>query len=275
MKTDKKHYFISGLPRSGSTLLCNILAQNDRFFVTPTSGLLPTLIAMRDFTNEVTQFKASGDKSVSKRLLRGLFDGYFSNVDVPVIFDKSRGWTRHIEMAEEILDHKAKIIVCVRDLREVLASFEQLWRKNTGHRAIPQEKANYDRFQTIEGRLSVFMDEKEVVGRAYNSIRDAVHRGYADRMLFVDFDSLTKNPHAVMLKVYDFLGEDYFKHNFENVEQKISERDEYYGFDDLHTIKPKVEPMLHKWPALLGEAADLYKDMNFWQDPSFGLKTTL
>lgn len=36
----KKYYFISGLPRSGSTLLANILAQNPRFHATATSGIL-------------------------------------------------------------------------------------------------------------------------------------------------------------------------------------------------------------------------------------------
>jgi len=35
----KEIYFINGMPRSGSTLLCNILAQNPEFHVTPTSGL--------------------------------------------------------------------------------------------------------------------------------------------------------------------------------------------------------------------------------------------
>jgi len=32
--SEKQVFFISGLPRSGSTLLCNILAQNPEFFVT-------------------------------------------------------------------------------------------------------------------------------------------------------------------------------------------------------------------------------------------------
>jgi sulfotransferase len=32
-------FYVSGLPRSGSTLLMNLMAQNPKVFCTPTSGL--------------------------------------------------------------------------------------------------------------------------------------------------------------------------------------------------------------------------------------------
>lgn len=212
--------------------------------------------------------KANDDENIPKRVLKGIFDGYFSHTDSPICFDKSRGWCHHIEMLEEMLEEKVKIIVMVRDVREVLASFESLWRKNAGHRAIPQEKQNYHKFNSVEGRCATWMKENEVVGASYNNIRDAVQRGYEDRLLFVDFDTLTNNPESTMRKVYEFLGEKYYNHDFDNVEQTIHEKDEYYGFDDLHTIRPKVEPVVHKWPILLGhEAPQKYAMLNFWAEP--------
>jgi len=39
--------FQSSLPRSGSTLLSNIVGQNPEFHVTPTSGLLDLLYVAR------------------------------------------------------------------------------------------------------------------------------------------------------------------------------------------------------------------------------------
>jgi sulfotransferase len=274
MQTESSFYFVSGMPRSGSTLLCNILAQNPKFYVTPTSSLLNLMLAVRERCSTLPQLKASDDPTISMRILRGMFYGYFTNTDKPVCIDKARGWCRHVEMAEEVLGHPVKLLVCVRDVREVLASFEGLWRKNCGHRTIPQELNNYENFQTIEGRLGVFMSDKEVVGSSYNSIRDAVHRGHAKQMLFIDFDSLTQNPEKAMKKVYEFLGEEYFMHDFNNVEQVIHEKDEYYGFDDLHTIRPTVTPVEHKWPELLGHAADLYKNLNFWKKGGIDLNVT-
>ena len=43
----EKIFFQSSLPRSGSTLLQNILAQNPDFYATPTSGVLELLYAAR------------------------------------------------------------------------------------------------------------------------------------------------------------------------------------------------------------------------------------
>ena len=281
--SDKKTYnFISGLPRSGSTLLCNLLVQNPAFHSSPTSTLLNLLLGIRDRASDVQQgvVKANDDKEMVNRVLKGMFYGYFSHTDKKVCFDKSRGWCHHIEMAEEILGHPIKILVTVRDVREVLASFEKLWKENAGHRTIPQERADYHQFNSVEGRLAMWMKPNQVVGASYNNIRDAVQRGFANRLYFIDFDAFTEDPEKTMRGIYEFLGEKYYKHDFDNIEQVIQEKDEYYGFDDLHTIRPKIEPVMMKWPISLGEQATaMYSKMNFWEDAHArrqnGLKSNL
>ena len=45
---EKTFHFISGLPRSGSSLLANVLAQNPRFCVSPTSGILDIMFMVRN-----------------------------------------------------------------------------------------------------------------------------------------------------------------------------------------------------------------------------------
>ena len=44
--------FQSSLPRSGSTLLSNIVGQNPEFHVTPTSGLLDLLKGARHYFSQ-------------------------------------------------------------------------------------------------------------------------------------------------------------------------------------------------------------------------------
>ena len=59
-------FFQSSLPRSGSTLLQNILGQNPDFYVSPTSGVLELLFAARNnYTNDVA-FKAQGSQLMKK-----------------------------------------------------------------------------------------------------------------------------------------------------------------------------------------------------------------
>ena len=75
-------FFQSSLPRSGSTLLQNILGQNPDFYVTPTSGVLELLYMARGYYSNGAEFKAQdpalmrdGFMSFCKNGLEGFFDG--------------------------------------------------------------------------------------------------------------------------------------------------------------------------------------------------------
>ena len=61
----KRLYFVAGLPRSGSTLLCNILMQNPAIYASATSGIPEVLRGIRDGWDLVSPFRAmrAGDKS--------------------------------------------------------------------------------------------------------------------------------------------------------------------------------------------------------------------
>lgn len=261
----KKYYFISGLPRSGSTLLCNILAQNPRFHATGTSGIMDIMFGVRNSWNNLVEFKAAPNEAGEKRVLKGILENFYADIDKPIIFDKCRGWTSLIEMAEGTIGEKAKILVPVRDLRDVLASFEKLWRENSATNQISQESQNYFKFQTVEGRTEVWLQPDQPVGLAYNRITDAIKRGLGDRMFLIDFDDMTSNPKATLKKIYEFLGEEYFEHNFDHVEQVTWEDDSIHGFKNLHTIRNKVEPLAPRWPKILGAFAEQYGKLNFWK----------
>ncbi|MCI5108706.1 MAG: sulfotransferase [Candidatus Pacebacteria bacterium] len=262
---DKEYYFISGFPRSGSTLLANILAQNPRFHATATSGIMDIMFGVRNQWDKLIEFQASPNDSAKLRVLRGILDNYYADIDKPVVFDKSRGWLSLLEMAEHVLGHKAKVLVPVRDLRDVLASFEKLWRKNSVDTQISQESDFYFQFQTVQGRSDVWMKQDQPVGLAYRRVTDAIQRGFRDRMFLVDFDDMTRDPEGTFKQIYQFLGEEPFEHDFNNVEQVTWENDALHGFKDLHKIKSKVEPMEPQWPKVLGGFADKYKELNFWK----------
>ncbi len=261
-------HFISGLPRSGSTLLANILAQNPRFQATATSGILEILFAVRNQWDHVVEFRAAVDRDESEaakvRVLVAMFEAYHAGDPRPVVFDKSRSWLAHLEMAERLIGRQARVLVPVRDLRDVLASFEKLWRASAATRQISQEAAYYAEFQSVEGRCNVWMRPDQPVGIAYHRIRDAIVRGFRGRMHFVPFEDLTRSPAEVIRGIYGFLGEPPFAHNFEHVEQVTREDDGVIGIPDLHKIRSRVEPVPAQWPAILGEVASRYAEARFW-----------
>ena len=258
------YHFIAGLPRSGSTLLCNILAQNPRFHATGTSGVMDIMFGVRNQWDNLVEFKAAPNEPAKLRVLRGILDNFYSTIDKPVIFDKCRGWLSLLEMAEAVIGHKAKVLVPVRDMRDVLASFEKLWRENAKTSQLGQESQNYFNFQNVEGRVETWLQGDQPVGLAYNRIRDAIVRGYGDRLYFVQFEKLTADPEKVMKEIYQFLGEDYFPHDFDNVEQVTWEDDSVHGFRNLHAIRPKVMPIEPQWQKILGPFAEQLGRMNFW-----------
>ena len=263
---EKKIYFVAGLPRSGSTLLCNILNQNPRFHATATSGILDIILAIRNQWENVNQLRAAPNKEGKDAVVKGIIHNYFSIVDKPVVFDKSRGWPAYLELAEHILNHPARVLVPVRSIVDVLASFEKLYRKNAHHWQFPQERTHTAKFQTVEGRAKIFMHEEQPVGSAYNKIHDAIQRGFKDRMLFIEFDILTRYPHETMKNIYNFLGEEHFVHNFNHVEQTTDENDDIHGIPGLHIIRNKVEPVPSDAKQILGEETfKKFSNAEFWR----------
>ena len=260
---NKTIHFVSGLPRAGSNLLANILAQNPRFDVTPTSGIIDIVLMVRNRWNRIIEFQAAPDEPAKLRVMRSVLDGYFENgKDKPVVFDRSPAWLSALEMAEAILDRKAKVLVPVRDIRDVLASYERLWRKNAGTWEMAQEQQNYFKWQTVEGRCEVLAGPNQAVGICYNRIQDALNRGFRDRMHFVDFDDLTRKPQDTLAAIYDFLGETPFEHNLQDIRQVTQEDDLILGIPGLHEVSPVLQPSEPQWPRYLGSVADKYTSMN-------------
>jgi sulfotransferase len=236
----KTFHFISGLPRSGSTLLCNVLAQNPRFHATHTSGCLDVMFGVRNVRSQLVEYQAHPDPTGLTRILRAILEAEYDLVKKPVIFEKSRGWTAYVEMIEEVLNRKCKIIAPIRNIPDVLASMEKLHRTTAKTNQPPGEAQNYFQMQTVAGRCASWCEGSQLVGLAYNRIKDAIQRGFRDRFYFVDFDKLTSEPQKTITGIYDFLEEAPYQHNFEKVEQVTVENDEVHGYAGLHTIKPKI-----------------------------------
>jgi sulfotransferase len=258
----RRFVLLGGLPRSGSTLLCNILAQNPAIHATATSGCMDVLCGIRVGWDRHIEHKTNPDRAENERrklnVLRAVLQAYHAEVNKPVIIDKCRGWIAMLEMAEFILGHKAKVIVPVRDVPDVLSSFEKLHRRQSSTRQTRGEAENYFQFQSIEGRCEFWMRPDQPVGLAVNRIHDALTRGFADRMHFVRFADLTSKPRETLNSIYSFLGLAPIEHDFNHVEQVTREDDSEHGFEGLHDIRPRVQPVPSDWRQILGPAGQRY-----------------
>lgn len=240
-------HFVAGLPRSGSTLLQNLLGQNPRHHVTPTNGLISMMLNVSGSWDRTSAFQAQGLQKMKPRvaaMLRGMAYGFYEHElsSGKVVFDKSRGWLAHIEMLEEVFRRPVKVVCTVRDVKAVVASFEKLHRKNPmlrRHNLGP----NFTQVQTIEGRAKALLGPGGIVGLPVNFIRDALNRGVQDRVLILPYRNLTSDPHKALSDLHVALGLPEFVYDPRNVEQITQEDDAVFGWDfDLHTIRKEVEP---------------------------------
>lgn len=229
---------ISGLPRAGSTLLCNLLNMNANFHVTPTSAVLDTVKAMRsNFSHDVT-WKAQNREELLgdfKNGLKGFIDGYFADRDV--VFDKSRAWPGNIKMLDEILGGTdSKIIWCYRDPVEIIGSIEAQHQKtilleNTDEQGAPGA------FATLDRRIGTFINDGGIISFPVETLRDALEMGYGDRILIIKYYDLTNHTQLVLDDIHDFIGEPRSTYNFKNLKQSTIEFDGFYNYKFLHSIK--------------------------------------
>lgn len=276
---NKRIHFLAGLPRSGSTLLANIMAQNPRIHVTPTSGIVDMLVQVRNAWDRNDGFRAANraeSDAAKEDVLRAMLEAYFQRVERPVCIDKNRYWPEFLEMASGIMGgaDRVRVIVSVRDLRDVLASFEEVYRRTSVFGEVLTDPAVALKFKTAQGRVEVFLDAAQVVGRSYIGIRDALTRGWAASMHFVDYDDLTRQPKHTLAGVYRFLGEEAFEHDFDHIEQVTWEDDLVHGFKDLHRIRQQVRPQASKWSRVFDDSVfqsatwkQVESAATFWKAP--------
>ena len=258
-------HFIAGLPRSGSTVLTSLLAQNPRVHGAPVSGLVDIFSGIYSNWDKIGSHMESPNREAKRDVLLAALRSYHLSAGKPVVADKSRGWISHVALLEEVLGRKVKIIVPVRPIVEILASFEKLRAKD------PLELTGADEAlgagSTVASRAQYFAGPGGPIGVAYNATKEAVQRGYMDRLLFVDYNKLVTNPEKEMRRIYEFWNEPYFAHDFNNIKQLGRyESLKPHGFSGLHDIRPSIERQSASPVDILGgEVVAIYAHPEPWE----------
>ena len=122
----KKYFFLAGLPRSGNTLLSSILNQNPDIMVSAQSNISFILFYLHNLHTDLNIQNFPDHKSLNN-LIKSGFDSYYKDWDAKYIIDRGPwGTPSNLEMLENYHNDEIKIIVTVRDIVEILASFIRL-----------------------------------------------------------------------------------------------------------------------------------------------------
>lgn len=211
---NKTLYFIAGLPRSGSNLIAHILHQNTNFHIETASNLLPQLQNIHFHWNDIEHDTPNRKTLNKKRILRSFINEYY-DTDKQIIIDRNLSWISNIDFLENILDQKIKIIVCVRNPAEIIASFEKFRVKN------PLITLPVDLdvpVGTLQSRANYYSDSNGLLGYIHYTLTEKIDTGYLDRFLFVDYNRFTNNPVLHLEKIYNFLKLPFFDHDLETIQ---------------------------------------------------------
>lgn len=242
MNKKQRVLFMTGFPRAGSTLLANILAQNPKLYTTPTSGLLGSVISIRDNWRQNDIYKANGEeyiypkiRTMIKNMIIGFYEKEVLSGKIPI--DKNRSWGLVYDLLEEVFDCEIKIIYPIRHIGDCIISMEKVNRKSSLN--FHGDNGNALNERTSIGRAENFIKEDGVFGQPLVNLREMMYRGYRDRLVFIPYDDMLTYPKETFERLYDELGLERFNHDFDNIKQVLFEQDMHHGFapNSLHSIR--------------------------------------
>lgn len=255
-------HFISGLPRSGSTLLSAILRQNPRFhamMTSPVGGIYVATLEALSRKNEAAVFITQAQK---RDLLTGVFRNYYRSIEREVVFDTNRIWCSKMPAVTQLFP-AAKLICCVRHVPWIMDSVERLVRRNAFDLS---GMFGYEGGGTVYSRVNRLAGSDGMVGFALDCLREAFYGGWPDRMILVTYEALTRDPAGSMAQLYDFIGEPRFEHDFANVEYSAEDFDAGLGSPGLHTVRREVG--FEERPTILPpELFRRFENDAFWMNP--------
>lgn len=220
-------YFLSGLPRTGSTLLSSILSQNPDIHAEGNSAVCQLMWDMQSscqgFAQE--QLMANYRQKTQDDLVSSIPKIYYKNVQGKNIVDKCRSWIvpENLNMIYRYITSEPKIIVMVRPIDDIINSFVELRKKNG-----------------FSGDVSdLLIEGSEPIMRPLYGVNYAKENNNGE-FLFIEYDDLVDYTEDVIHSIYEFCDWEPFVHNLNNIKNKYPEDDYFYGLDGMHDVRPTI-----------------------------------
>lgn len=233
---------LAGLPRSGTTLLANILAQHRDIHVSGTSALplciealQNTLSAAPEVQSDLANVPGAYNRYLSA--MRGFIDGWYGDLTEPIVIDKGRGWIMNRALLTQLAPGSV-MIVSVRDPRDVVASIEKQHRRTAAF--------NSPLARTVYESADLLMKQDGMVGGPMRFIEDLLRRNLPG-VAYVRYESFVVDPDTTMKRLVAAIGCDAFHFDYLNVENTASDLDALYRNKFPHEGSGAIKPTGRTW----------------------------
>lgn len=236
---------LAGLPRAGSTLLGNLLAQHPAIHVSGTSALPQVVGSIRNTLSvdmaarsDLSEVPGSYERFLG--VYRAVIKSWYADLSEPHVIDKGRGWLVHQELLTAI-DPTAVVIVCVRDPRDVFASVVSRDKESAAFYS--------DLGQTIEQMGFAAFGEGGLIGTPIRLAEDAIRRN--SPVEWVEYEQLVLSPIKVLNRLVKSIGVEPIEWDTENVRSVATDNDALYLNKYPHDGSGPVRPRATSWRELL------------------------
>jgi sulfotransferase len=226
---------LSGLPRSGSTLLSAVLSQNPSIHAEGNSAIQQLMCDMyKSITiNSVEQLKANRREMTERDLMISIPNLYYRHLskNIKIIVDKSRAWTLvwNVELARRYIDKNIKMIVLERPVKEVFESFNKLYVRN-----------GWDEEKRTERLNAMLEPQSDPIVTSLDGLRYARTHNQDNNFLFIQYADMLTDMKGVLNRIYEFCGWEKYEHDLTNIHNLHQEDDEFYGLKDFHTVRKTI-----------------------------------
>lgn len=281
MSDTKQYYYLAGLPRTGSTVLGEILNQNINIHVSPASPMSEVIYdVVAKWQQNQDSLKAYQHDDQLSNVWKGIRDGMYKHRPESVIFDKSWAWQMNdpINMARKVLNEEMRVVCTVDNITDCLASFIMLIRTNPDYTSfIDEYLISQNMSLTDENRCVAMMNPNipTSVGWCHNNLKRTYLGKNKNNLLLIERADLVANPGDTINNIYEFVEcedmsvwGDSETHYFDSISKEITENDGIaYGIPNLHKLGPKLRDRSWNAKEVLGNKLFVkYKKMEFWRN---------
>lgn len=234
-----------GLPRTGSTLLVNILGQNSNVTISPDSLLGPLLTNVQNFMGDTineSQFKSDQTYEMYRKFCIHGSLGWISSIsNTKYYIDKCRSWGINIDLTFNLFPD-IKIIFTVRDLRGIVSSLDNICRKTLLRTEdhFYDDDFDYNEKDLMVHRVEKFFEE-EMISKPLFSLKELfeIKGEYLDRIKFIKYEDVINQTSNVLDEIYNFLEIEKYEHDLNNIQQGYYHDCIYLPYGH-HKIKSKI-----------------------------------
>jgi sulfotransferase len=238
---------MAGLPRSGSTVLTALLNQHPDVYASSQSDLVNMLFGLNEQIPNYESHKAGMFHEGYKNVMNSIASNFYAHIDKPVIIDKNRGWGApyNWDNLSHYVDPKRKVILTMRPILEVLASFIKVIEKSekiTGDAPYYNEEFWVTHYRDKrDAQVDYIMKLNGELDRSIFSIANLL-KNHSKNTHIVWFNDLIENPQDTLNGIYDFLEIEKHQNNFDSIQEINKQNDlNAYKIFGLHDIGKKLK----------------------------------